>query len=486
MPRRVRKPSPKPPPPQPQKNLKAVETRSRGKPPSDVPPTNPNIQNLESDIVKNWELASSNINTCVPPELWPYDDPDSQKWHIDVIHLLHEASSIDLKEKGKILCSNNEHFRSSLTDEVRQRQSRNRSASGKKSWMTAADLKKVIKQLHLMADEGEDVQANNSEKVAEGIVEEKPINVRRGRSKANNATVTEDESVKTNGTTASLQEQAQRAARARGRPKKSEPNGQAEVKPGVKRQASDLPIRPARKLRGVRSPKTKPAVPPPVTPANPPEAEDSNEEEEDEENEPPEPVSGRHIYGDFIRPSTIDFVAATDSEVPPQAKTRQTRKRGRADNEKPPSAEQIDSDPRDIDATGFLSELDPKEARRRRKPRLSRLQDDVVLEPAWSQDVLVPPETPLLTPAMDGPICGTPAAPQAEAGAAQSSPAAPPVSMFNDPDAGIALLFEMLPDIPGHATADEREMLQDRVALIRRDIVAFNDAVLEINGRVGG
>src|SRR3712207_7476675 len=51
-----------------------------------------------------------------------------------------------------------------------------------------------------------------------------------------------------------------------------------------------------------KSPKpSNPTLPPPVTPANPPE--DSASEASEQENTPPEPVSGRHIYGDFIKRS---------------------------------------------------------------------------------------------------------------------------------------------------------------------------------------
>ncbi|KAF1925091.1 uncharacterized protein M421DRAFT_264696 [Didymella exigua CBS 183.55] len=474
MPRRFNRSSPKPPAP-PLKDTKATDMRLRGKPPPNIGPSNPVPEDLESAIIKNWKLPSSNINTCIPPELWPYNESDPKKWHIDIVYLLHKASTIDLEKKGKIVGSNNEHFRSSMGHEIQLRQLRNRSAAGKKSWMTATDLKKVIKHLHFMAENEEDNRAEEPEKVAQKRVEGEGTRITL-RGGSNNATDTKYGPIDTNGIDTSQQEKVKRATRGRGRSKKKDLNQQDEVKPGTKRQASDLPIRPARKLRGVRSPKIKPAAPPPVTPANPPEPDDSNEEEDDQENEPPEPVSGRHIYGDFIKPTTIDFIAGADGEIPAQAKTRQTRKRGRADNEKPPTEEQIDSDPRDIDATGFLSELDPKEARRRRKPRLSRLQDHVVLEPAWSQDA-PPPETPLLTPATDGPISGTPAAPVQ---GMNSSPSGG-VNSEETTSLGIKMLLDLLPGIPDIATSEERSMLEDQVALIHKDIVAYKTSVMEIN-----
>ena len=486
MPRRSRRSSSKPPP-RPPKDLKAVDLRLKGKPPPDMQESSPIPEDLERGTIKNWNLPKPNINTCVAPEHWPSNESDPKRWHIDIVRLLHEASTIDLKSKGAISCSNNEFFRAYLACEISRRQIRNKSRHGTVPWMTATDLKVVIKKLYDIAEDEEwkKTQKGDGEEKDDKQLEEKghdnpKPNVRRGRSRANNGTALENKPDERDGTISTQQEKTKPATRGRGRPKKTEADEQAAIKPGAKRQASDLPIRPARKPRNIRSPKAKTAAPPPVTPANPPQK--SDDEEYDQENEPPEPVSGRHIYGDFIKPTTVDFNAGAESEAPAQARTRQTRKRARAENDQPPTEVQIDSDPRDIDATGFLSELDPKEARRRRKPRLSRLQQDPVAEPAWSQDVPAPPETPLLTPATDGMVAGTPAAPLAAVDGV-SSPPAQLVDKLEDPDAGIALLFGLLPEIPEHATGEERRMLEDRVALIRRDVVAFKDAVWEINAR---
>jgi hypothetical protein len=480
MPRRFKISSPKPPP-RPPKDLKAADLRPKSKPPVDTQVSNPIPEDLESGIIRNWNLPEPNINACVESKHWPRNEADARKWPIDIVHLLHEASTIDVKDRDPDASPSNSLFRSDLTCEISQRKSKNKSRQGQVDWMTAMDLKVVIGRLHSMAKDEEWRKTQKPEVLGNEDAKIQRPNVRRGRSKADNATNTQGTSEVTNGVSSSQQEKAKPVTRGRGRPKKGDTNGTEKVieqaKPGMKRQASDLPIRPARKLRGVKSPKSKPAIPPPVTPANPPEPEDSNEEEEDQENEPPEPVSGRHIYGDFIKPTTIDFVAGNDNEAPAHTKTRQTRKRGRAENEKPPTEEQIDSDPRDIDATGFLSELDPKEARRRRKPRLSRLQDDVVLEPAWSQDV-PPPETPLLTPAMDGPISGTPAAPAQTNGISSKE-----VSGRGTTSLGIKMLLELLPSIPDHATEKERGMLEGKVASIHRDIAAYKKAVVEISER---
>lgn len=474
MPRRLEESSSKLPL-RPRKDLKASNLRPKGKPSPDTQLPSPIPEYLESGIIKNWNLPEPNINTCVEPKHWPRNEADPGKWHIDIIRLLHEASTVNVKDKDEDASPNNGLFRSNLTYQIKQRKLTNKSRHGQVDWMTATDLKVVIKRLHSMTEDGKGEKTDKPRNLENADAKAQRPAVRRGRSKANNATGAQDILATANGINSTQQEKAKPATRSRGRPKKSETKGEEEVKPGMKRQASDLPIRPARKLRGVKSPKSKPAMPPPVTPANLPEPEDSNDEEEDQENEPPEPVSGRHIYGDFIKPTTIDFVAGIDSELAAQAKTRQTRKRGRADNEKPPTEEQIDSDPRDIDATGFLSELDPKEARRRRKLRLSRLQDDVVLEPAWSQDVPMP-ETPLLTPATDEPLSGTPAAPVQVNGSPSDAVNGDETTVL-----GITMLMELLPSIPDHATGEERSMLEDRLALIHRDILAYKTAVAAVS-----
>lgn len=245
------------------------------------------------------------------------------------------------------------------------------------------------------------------------------------------------------------------------------------TKPPPKRS---LPIRSARNRRNLKSPKTsKPKIPPPVTPANPPE--DSASEASEQENTPPEPVSGRHIYGDFIKPTTIAFPTASPSAEDPAAAApgkRTTRKRARAaaeSTEGPPQEVQIDSDPRDIDATGFLSELDPREARRRRKPRLSRLESMPGDEPAWSQDVAVL-ETPALTPTT---AAGTPAAPSFVGDAGQAD---------EEEILGVEMLINLLPGIPEHATMEERVMLEERITLIHRDVGAYKRFVAGINERI--
>lgn len=477
MARRFPRRSPKPP--QPQEDLKGASRRLKRKPPPDTQQSNSILEELESGIIKNWKLSPPNINTCIASEHWPENESDAKKWHIDIIHLLHEASMVDLEKNSTTLCSNNELFRQNLACEISSRQRRNKSKQGTVPWMTTTDLKVTIKTLHSMAEDTKDSQKEVKE------TGQQESGVRRGRSKANTTATTESGSSGVNGTSLVLKEEekAKAAPRGKGRPKKTASHVEIIVKSGMDRQATDLPIRTVHRLRGRRSPKTeKPskdgfAAPPPVTPANPPE---SSGDEEDQKKEPPEPVSGRHIYGDIIKPTTVNF--NPEGEATARAYTRQTRKRGRAGDDKPPTEVQVDSDPRDIDATGFLSELDPKEMRRR-KPRLSRLQQDRVTEPPWSQDIPTTPETLLLTPATEGPLTGTPAAPTTVGPVALSSPLPLSEDATKEMDAGIELLLEMLPSIPEHATVEEKKVLTDQMALIYRDIAAYKTTVWQISKR---
>ncbi|KAJ4992470.1 hypothetical protein SVAN01_02179 [Stagonosporopsis vannaccii] len=443
----------------PQGESRVTRAHLKKQPPNSDQTAVPEPIDLKRSIVANWNLSSENINTCIPPEQWPLKEPEAEKWPIDIIPLLHQASE---SSKG---C--NELFQRLLKEEIAARQKKNRSTRGKIEGVIATDLKKVCKRLEDVAREGKETgeQAPLQDSDTRAL--------RRGRS---------------NGVTQELQNKKARAGHSY-QDNKAE---KAPIKRGdnksipPKRTASDLPLRPARKprtikspkpRRTIKSPKSKRTLAPPVTPANPPEG--SDEEDQEQENAPAEPVSGRHIYGDYIPPVTIEF--KPDEVAAAEPKTRQTRsrKRGRAEQERQgeekPTEVQIDSDPRDIDATGFLSELDPKEARRRRKPRLSRLQAEPVAEPAWSQDVMAPLETAIVTPATEAFADGV--------SAGRRSSAATPARGVNG---GLGLedvLVELLPGIPDHATDEERSLLEDRMELLRKDVAAYQRSVEEIMQR---
>lgn len=469
MPRRPTRRSPEPPEAAPPSTRIRARPRGLLQKPVAIP------SDMKADIIANWNLPSNNINTCVPAELWPLNEPDPEKWHIDIVRLIHEASE---SSKG-----NNALFWRGLQTDIRWRQLKNRSKAGKVGWMTVTDLKKVCQRFQGMKTEIEENKGKSEQKGKDTKKEEaaqtqdgaKPI--RRGRS--NGAPADPPPSRK--------RKKSPAPARGKANPQKEEAEKRQEAdienspaekpttKPSSKRS---LPIRSARNRRNLKSPKpSRPKIPPPVTPANPPE--DSASEASEQENTPPEPVSGRHIYGDFIKPTTIAFPTASPSAEDLAAAVpgkRTTRKRARAaaeSTEGPPQEVQIDSDPRDIDATGFLSELDPREARRRRKPRLSRLESAPGDEPAWSQDVAVL-ETPALTPTSGEMAAGTPAAPCFGGDVGQDG---------EEEILEIEMLTNLLPRIPECATVEERGGLEERIRLIHRDIGAYKRCVAGINER---
>lgn len=442
-----------------------------------------NLASLQASIVVNWNLPSGQVRKCVHPERWPAKQVLVDLWPSDVLHLLLQASELS---KG-----NHKLFQDLLSTEVAARQERNTTTKGKTECMTATDLKRVCKRLEELSQGGKatTVQTSEQKEIASN-------STRQGRS--SNRQPQETQSSSSQKTDPAQTAQGKKAPIPQGRSKAKNPksNTDSTIRPATKRTASDLPLRPARKQRTLKSPKPQPtAPPPPVTPANPPSASDE-EDDDDQENAPPEPVSGRHIYGDYIAPTTISFHRDADEEeearaAAAQPRTRQTRKRVR-EEEKPPVEVQIDSDPRDIDATGFLSELDPKEAqgRRRRRARLSRLQVERQEEPAWSQDVpvLEALETPGLTPGGERIGSETPAALGQDGAAAAAAGVVDGVVdgvvvLDAKPSLGLELLIDLLPGIPDGATEEERELLKDRVALLHRDIIAYRNHVWEIEER---
>ncbi|KAF2995396.1 hypothetical protein E8E13_004524 [Curvularia kusanoi] len=435
---------------------------------------------LKSEIVANWSLSSDNINTCVPPERWPLRESNPEKWSINIVRLLHEASGLS---KGK-----NDFFQNSLSIEIFTRQTKNRSLKGKEEHMTVTDLKHVCKHLRNVAEGTAEHEEKEKQKAAQKSRKENKDQQQNGndskparRGRSNGAPPDPPPSTKKKTTAPRGKPRPQRngvnktkeadKAKEVDQPQETDKENNSTSHPPQKR----LPIRTTRSRRGPKSPQTKIKLPPPVTPANPPE--DSASEASEEKNTPPEPVSGRHIYGDFIKPTTITFPTETSPPAPALGQ-RTTRKRARAEAEEretAPTAVQVDSDPRDIDATGFLSELDPREARRRRKPRLSGLVGEPVDEPAWSQDV-APLETPLDTP-LDTPLLttGTPGLRNGEGGGRDGD--------GDEEILGIEMLTALLPRIPECATEEERGVLEDRIRLIHRDIGAYKRSVAEISKR---
>lgn len=484
--------------------------------------------NLKAEIIANWKLPSDNIETCVSPERWPSNQSDPDQWPFDIVHLLHQAS--ELSE------GNNEFFQSFLGLEIHSRQLKNKSARGKTENMTITDLKKVCKRLENMQDEMRELDQKEKQGLEQKQKQEEgnTRSIRRGRSKKNppadrrvNATQEAENKEnqlnqkdagfkatrrgRSNGkpnidTQTGVTQEADTkqipqppkatAPRARGRPKRKAPDSEASSNPVPKRQAS-LPIRPARKAHNIISPNTKALPkqilsPPPITPANAP-SPTSSITSEAQETTPQPPVSGRHIYGALIPATTLHFQPPDSPVAAAGAAPRTTRKRARVAEQQPPplGEEQIDPDPRDIDATGFLSELDPNERRGRgknSKKRLSRLQTEIIDEPAWSQDINEtfappgPPETPAVPPAILA--SGSESTPYSPAFAAFDAENDPNEANTPDGEHGSNEVF-YLPRIPSTATPSERKTLQNRLMLMRLDVAQYVLSVEGIRRRTG-
>ncbi|KAH6629277.1 hypothetical protein C7974DRAFT_394200 [Boeremia exigua] len=443
------------PPPDPVPSSKVGGMQLRGKPPKMAETANSIPADIRADIIANWSLPSGKINACVAPERWPLNESDAEKWHVDIVHLLHEASKLS---KG-----NNNLFQIELNTEVVSRQRRNRSVKGKADCLTAADLRKVCKRLENLKNIEETEEKGEQEEA-----ENRPV--RRGRSNAKPQEKAQLKNGQNATDTQNALEKKPTTHQRRRNPPVSESNTQNTARPAPKRQPSDLPIRTARRSRTakLKSPKSKVPLPP-TTPANPP-SDSAASEDEDQENTPPAPISGRHIYGALLPRTTLAFPSPTqltaESTVPLQSpqRARTTRKRARARApEERPTEVQVDPDPRDIDATGFLSEIDVGEVGKQEPSVLSVLKRGVVgegeeeAEVAWSQDMLAP-ETPLTSKWVD--------------------------TMDGVDGVGIEALMQILPRIPGGATAEERKMLEDRILLLRRDIGAYERCVTEIEERM--
>lgn len=206
---------------------------------------------------------------------------------------------------------------------------------------------------------------------------------------------------------------------------------------------------------------TPPNLPPPVTPAN----KDEDEEEEYENSSAPLGF-GRYNYLDNVKPVKMDL----KPDSPPAKRVLRKRTRA-ADNEedadaraaKRPSLVHEDESPRNLDDTGFLSQL--TSPRPTRRPRLSRVQQDRVRQPHWQRSLpaVEVGEAALLDGAVDG--------------AAQAAGEEEELGSVVAPS---ALTMTGLPEIPPNATTTERRRLESmRFVMERRLFTIRALAILE-------
>jgi hypothetical protein len=316
-------PAPSTPRPRRTRAAKARKTPNRTNEPASRPTTPLTTNDSVAAITRNWNIV--NVNACIAKSLWPKQHGDASQWGDDVIELLRQASLVP--------GTSNRDFRAKMRTAIQARQARNTSKKGKVGYMTATDIRAVLRM----------------------------YSQEHGTSE-----------------TAANQPPSQSQSRPQSQLKDSRPKPSTEAKP--------IPINI------------------PLTPANPPTPSTAatSAAVDASENAPRAPISGKHIWGVRIPVTRVDFQAGTSPTASSSpARPRRTRNRTRNKNKAeetavPPVQVHVDPDPRNIDDTGFVSELDEgdgedervKPARKRkRKPRLSRLQRERVTVPTWTRDV---------------------------------------------------------------------------------------------------
>ncbi|OAG13676.1 hypothetical protein CC77DRAFT_1036126 [Alternaria alternata] len=207
----------------------------------------------------------------------------------------------------------------------------------------------------------------------------------------------------------------------------------------------------------------------PKTPMN---QEDDDEDEEEGSSEPL--AGGKYQYLNGVKPVKVDLnPEASAAKKPTRPKPATRGKRRKADEESVsdplaaelPSQIQQDPDPRAPDDTGFLSDLDGDEmdlGGRKRKKRLSRLQQQRVREPHWQMEM---DNTAVDIPDLDDGLD------------------TPTDVIMNDGE-DVELELENLPEIPENATvAEKREMEELRLKMEQR---VWRIKVLRIKERERG
>ncbi|KAH6865447.1 hypothetical protein BKA58DRAFT_320232 [Alternaria rosae] len=203
----------------------------------------------------------------------------------------------------------------------------------------------------------------------------------------------------------------------------------------------------------------------PKTPVN----HDDEDEEEEEEGSSEPLAGGKYQYLNGVRPVKVDLnpdasavKKPTRPKPPPRGKRR---KANEAANPGPqvvelPTLVHQDPDPRVPDDTGFLSDLEGNEVKekgKKRKKRLSRLEQQRIREPHWQLDndnitlEVLTPTRPLDAPGVE------------------------------DEDEAVSLL-KSLPNLPANATATEKRELEELKLSMEQRI--WRIKVLRIEERV--
>ncbi|RYN44014.1 hypothetical protein AA0112_g342 [Alternaria arborescens] len=260
----------------------------------------------------------------------------------------------------------------------------------------------------------------------------------------------------------------------------------------------------------------------PKTPIN---QEDEDEDEEEEEGSSEPLAGGKYQYLNGVKPVKVDLnpeASAAKKPTRPQPATRGKRRKAHEESVSDPLAAELpsqihqDPDPRAPDDTGFLSDLDGDGmdlGGRKRKKRLSRLQQQRVREPHWQMEMdNTAADVPDLDDGLDTPTVRREVKVPSNVGGgdvedsftgnkedvamkntedmpvsgAEDSPihTGQDVIMNDGEDVELELELENLPEIPENATvAERREMEELRLKMEQR---VWRIKVLRIKERERG
>jgi hypothetical protein len=249
----------------------------------------------------------------------------------------------------------------------------------------------------------------------------------------------------------------------------------------------------------------------PKTPVN-----HGDDDEEDEEEGSSEPLAGgKYQYLNDVRPVKVNLnPTASTAKKPTRSRAPPRGKRRKANEDEIPDRQAVelpslvyqDPEPRVPDDTGFLSDLEGNEARekgRKRKKRLSRLEQQRIREPHWQKghdniviDTLSLPRRLGITVVEDEEEVAS--VPDVEDGEELAMEDEEDVAMDNVQDATIhngqhvikngtedvEMQLKNLPDIPKNATVTERREMEE--LRLRMEQRLWRIKVLRMKERHGG
>lgn len=265
-----------------------------------------------------------------------------------------------------------------------------------------------------------------------------------------------------------------------------------------------IPVSNAKERNGGRTTRNT-RIQVPKTPVN----HDDEDEEEEEEGSSEPLAGGKYQYLNGVRPVKVDLNPdASAVKKPTRPKPPPRGKRRKADEDANPGPQAVelptlvhqDPDPRVPDDTGFLSDLEGNEVRekgKKRKKRLSRLEQQRIREPHWQLDndsitlEVLTPTRPLDTPGVEDedegalvPDLGDDedlAMDHTEDPAMQYGTDVPP-DTTEEAELEAVSLLKSLPDLPANATATEKRELEELKLSMEQRI--WRIKVLRIEERV--